>query len=162
MLFRSNDLLNDFERMTKGLNFGPDFEKAVEDISTAFSGAFTGEQNATVDVARRAFAGGSNVDIVRSAQNYTIYADLPGVDPDAVDLTIEGRKLTISATREFTINDTDEHVQAGRRHGSFTRTFKLTEDLDIDGLSARSEHGVLIVTIPVVPKAEPRKITISS
>lgn len=147
MLFRSTDLLNDFDRLTKGLNFGPEFDKKVEDLSTAFTGAF---------------AGASNLDVVRSDERFELFIDLPGVDPDAVELTVDGRTLTVSADREFTVAEGDTHVHAGRRHGGYSRSFKLADDLDIDALTARSEHGVLMVTIPVVAAPEPRKIQIST
>jgi len=147
MLFRSTDLLNDFEKLTKGLNFGPDFDQAVEDLSTKFTGAF---------------AGTSNLDVVRSHDHLELFLDMPGVDPEIVELTVDGRTLTVSADRDFVVADDHEHVHAGRRHGSFTRSFKLADDLDTDGLSARSEHGVLIITVPVIEAAQPRKITISS
>lgn len=149
MLFRSTDLLHDFERLTKGLNFGPDFnanvDQAVEDLSSAFTSAF----------------GGSNLDVVRNETKYELFIDLPGVDPDAVDLTIDGRTLTVSAERSFAVSDDAQHVHAGRRHGAFQRSFKLADDLDIEALTARSEHGVLVVSIPVVAAPEPRKIAIS-
>jgi HSP20 family protein len=142
MLFRSTDLLNDFERLTKGLNFGPDFDKTVEDLSTKF-------------------AGSSNIDIVRSSERFELFIDLPGVDPATVDLTVDGRILTVSANRDFSVAEDHDHVVAGRRHGAFNRSFTLADDLDAEGLSARSEHGVLIVTIPVVAAAQPRKIDIT-
>lgn len=147
MLFRSTDLLNDFEKLTKGLNFGPDFDQAIEDISTKFTGAF---------------AGASNLDVVRSQDRLELFLDLPGVDPETVELTVDARTLTVSATRDFAVAEGHEHVHAGRKHGSFTRSFKLADDLDIDELSARSEHGVLIISIPVVEAVQPRKITITS
>lgn len=146
MLFRSTDLLNDFERLTKGLSLGPDFDKTVEDLSTKFAGPF---------------AGSSNIDVVRSSERFELFIDLPGVDPATVDLTVDGRTLTVSATRDFSVAEDHEHVLAGRRHGAFNRSFTLAEDLDTEGLSARSEHGVLIVTIPVVAAAQPRKIDIT-
>ena len=146
MLFRSTDLLNDFERLTKGLNFGPEFDKTVEDLSTAVAGAFTGSPN---------------LDVVRSDERFELFIDLPGVDPQTVDLTVDGRTLVVSAERSFVVADGDEHVHAGRRHGSFRRSFKLADDLDTEGLAARSEHGVLIVSIPVIAAAQPRKIQIS-
>jgi len=146
MMFRSNDLINDFERLTKGLNFGPDFDKTVEDLSTKFAGSF---------------AGSSNIDVVRSTERFELFIDLPGVDPASVDLTVDGRTLVVSATREFSVGEDQEHVLAGRRHGAFNRSFTLADDLDTEGLSARSEHGVLIVSIPVVAAAKPRKIQIT-
>ena len=145
MLFRSNDLLSDFERLTKGLNFGPEFDKTVEDISTAFAGV----------------SGSSNLDVVRSDERFELYIDLPGVDPTTVELTIDGRTLTVTANREFAVPEGAELVHAGRRHGSFSRSFKLADDLDADALTARSEHGVLIVSVPVIAAAKPRKIEIA-
>lgn len=147
MLFRSNDLLNDFERLTKGLNLGPDFDKTVEDLSTKFAGTFSGS---------------SNIDIVRSDEHFDLFIDLPGVDPASVDLTVDGRTLTVSATRDFAVAEDHEHVFAGRRHGSFERSFKLADDLDADALTARSEHGVLVVSIPVIAAVKPRKIHIDT
>lgn len=145
MLFRSTDLLNDFERLTKGLNLGPDFDRTVDDLSTKFTDAFSGS---------------ANLDVVRSEDRFDLFIDLPGVDPASVDLTVDGRKLTVSATRDFTVAEGHEHVHAGRRHGAFNRSFTLADDLDIDGLTARSEHGVLIVSIPVIAAPQPRKIQI--
>jgi len=147
MLFRSTDLLNDFERMTKGLNLGPDFDQAVGDISTRFTNAFSGA---------------SNLDVVRSSDRFELFIDLPGVDPESVDLTVDGRTLTVSALREFTVAEDHEHVHAGRKHGSFHRSFTLADDLDTEALTARSEHGVLIVSVPVIAAPEPRKISIST
>lgn len=146
-MFRTNDLFNDFERLTKGLNLGPEFDKKVEDLSTAFAGAFVGS---------------SNLDVVRSEDHFDMYIDLPGVDPDTVELTVDGRTLTVAARREFTVGESQEHVYAGRRHGEFHRSFKLADDLDVDALTARSEHGVLHISLPVLAAAKPRKIRINT
>lgn len=145
MLFRSSDLLADFERLTRGLNLGPDFDQAVDDLSTTITRAF-----------------GPGVDAVRSAERFELFIDLPGVAPDAVELTVDGRDLTISTNREFSVPESSEHVHAGRRHGAFSRTFRLADDLDIEAVSAHFEHGVLTVSIPVVEAAKPRRIEITS
>jgi HSP20 family molecular chaperone IbpA len=145
MLFRNADLLAEFERLTKGLHPGPEFDKAVGDLSTALTPSF---------------AGSSSLDVVRSDDRVEFYVDLPGVDPEQVDLTIDGRTLNISAQRDFTPTEGQTLVHAGRRHGTYNRSFKLSEDLDVDQLSARSEHGVLIVNIPVIAAVQPRKIAI--
>ena len=110
MLFRSTDLLNDFERLTKGLNLGPEFDRTVDDLSTKFTSTF---------------AGAPNLDVVRSDDRFALFIDLPGVDPTSVDVTVDGRTLTISATREFEVAEGHEHIHAGRRHGAFNRSFKL-------------------------------------
>lgn len=155
-MFRSNDLLAEFERLTKGFNLGHDFDStnfdsALNDLSETFSGAFN------------AFSGGSGgVDAVRSPERFELYIDLPGVDPTTVDLTVEGRTLTLTADRSFTVPEGAELVTAGRRHGAYSRSFRIGDDLDLDQVSARSEHGVLIVSIPVASSAKARKISIST
>lgn len=145
MLFRNADLLAEFERLTKGLHVGPEFDKAVGGLSTALAPTFTGT---------------SNLDVVRSDDRVDVYFDLPGVDPAQVELTVDGRTLNITAHRDFAAGEGQTLVHAGRRHGTYNRSFKLTEDLDVDQLSARSEHGVLIVSIPVIAPVQPRKIAI--
>lgn len=151
-MFRHNDFLADFERLTRGLNLGTEFDQIVDGITNTFAPA-----NASV-----APVAGRHVDAVRSGDRYELFIDLPGVDPDSVDLTVDGRNVTVSTHREFAVAKDAELVHAGRRHGSFTRTFRLTDDLDIEGLTARSEHGVLIITVPVADSAQPRRIQISS
>lgn len=157
-MFRSNDLLAEFERLTKGFNLGADFDTAVfdgaiNDLSETVSGAFNNFSNA-------GSAGG--VDAVRSPERFELYIDLPGVDPTTVDLTVEGRTLTLTADRSFTVPDGAELVSAGRRHGVFSRSFRIGDDLDLEQVSARSENGVLIVAIPVASSAKARKIIIST
>lgn len=151
MLFRSTDLPADFERLTKGLNFGPEFEKVIEDLSSFAAAPATKHRS---DLA--------NVDAVRSDETFQLFVDLPGIDANDVDVTVDGRTLTIEAERTFTVADGDEHVHAGRRHGSIRRSIELAEDLDLEALTARSDNGVLIVSVPVIAAPEPRKIQITT
>jgi HSP20 family protein len=92
----------------------------------------------------------------------TIDVDLPGVDPDAIDLTVERDVLTISANREWDHNEDDEVFVAERPHGTYTRRVLLGESLDSANLQASYDHGVLTVTLPVSEQAQPRKIAIGS
>ncbi len=151
MIFRSSDLLADFERLTRGLNLGSEFDEVVDNLSNGFKHAG--------DAAKFATPG---VDAVSTATGYEFYIDLPGVDPSTVELTVDGRVVTVSASRELTIADDAELVHAGRRHGSLSRSFRLGPDVDAEGLSARSEHGVLIVSVPKIEAPKPRKIEITT
>lgn len=151
MLFRSSDLLADFERLTRGLNLGSEFDEVVDNLSNGFKAAGESNKFAT-----------PGVDAVSTASGYEFYIDLPGVDPSSVELTVDGRVVTITASREFAVADDAELVHAGRRHGSFSRSFRLGPDVDAEGLSARSEHGVLIVTVPKIEAPQPRKIEITT
>jgi len=157
-MFRNNDLLAEFERLTRGFNFGPDFDpkgfdSALNDLTETVSGAFNNFSGQS---------GSGGVDAVRSPERYELFVDLPGVDPATVDLTVEGRTLTLTADRSFTVPEGAELVSSGRRHGAFSRSFRIGDDLDLEQVSARSEHGVLIVSIPVASSAKARKITIST
>ena len=159
MVFRSNELLNDFERLTKGLNFGPEFDKVMNDLSSAFAGGFatTGESS-PAPMHRTTRLG---VDAVRSVESFDLFIDLPGVDRADIDVTVEGSTLTIKGERTFEIADDAQHLHAGRRHGSFHHTVELADDLDVDALTARTENGVLVISVPVIESPEPRKIDIS-
>lgn len=102
------------------------------------------------------------LDIVRGDDNVKLHFDLPGVDVDSIDLTVEKRELTLAAERHFEAQEGTEVVRSERRHGSLKRSLLLAENLDTEHLSADYANGVLIVTIPVVAEAKPRKIEIGA
>jgi HSP20 family protein len=102
------------------------------------------------------------MDAYRRGDRFVVHFDLPGVDPDAIDLTIEKNVLTVSAERRWERQEDDEPVAAERLQGSFTRQLFLGETLDPDHVEARYEHGVLTLTIPVAEAAKPRKVTVAA
>ena len=83
------------------------------------------------------------MDAYRHGNEVTIDLDLPGVDPDAIDLTVERDVLTISANREWVHNEDDEVFAAERPHGTYTRRVLLGDSLDSSNLKASYDHGVL-------------------
>jgi HSP20 family protein len=102
------------------------------------------------------------IDVYRSDDSsYHIEADLPGIDPDSVDVTLEQNTLTIRAERKPHYRETDHVLAAERPQGSFTRQLTLGEGLDADHLAAAYADGVLQVTIPASPKVQPRRIKVS-
>lgn len=111
-----------------------------------------------------AFEPGSTVhvplDVVRSANAVTLQFDLPGVDPDTVELSVERNQLTLKATRRPALAEGERFVVRERPAGDLTRTLVLSEGLDPSRISAHYEHGVLAVTIPVAELAQPRRIAI--
>jgi HSP20 family protein len=100
------------------------------------------------------------MDAVRHDDRVFINFDLPGVDPESVDVTVERDVLTVSATRRFERSESDEVLANERPQGTFTRRILLGDSLDVDRLEAAYDHGVLSITIPVAEKAQPRKIAI--
>ena len=109
------------------------------------------------------FRRGSSVmpmDAVRRGDRVFVNFDLPGVDPDSIDLTVERDVLTVAATRRFERSDGDEVLASERPQGTFTRRVLLGESLDTSQLEASYDHGVLSITIPVAEQAQPRKIAV--
>mgnify|MGYP006172237239 CR=1 FL=1 len=107
-------------------------------------------------------AGGTNfpMDAVRHGNQVFVSFDLPGVDPEAIDVTVERDTLTVSASRKFERAEGDEVLASERPQGTFTRRVLLGQTLDTGRLEASYDHGVLTVTIPVAEQAQPRKVTV--
>jgi HSP20 family protein len=109
------------------------------------------------------FRRGSSVmpmDAVRHGDRVFVNFDLPGVDPDSIDLTVERDMLTVTASRRFEKAEGDEVLANERQQGTFTRRVLLGESLDTSELEAAYDHGVLSITIPVAEQAQPRKIAV--
>ena len=101
------------------------------------------------------------LDAYREGERFFVRVDLPGVDPESIDLTVEKNVLTLRAERPFTGTEGQEWVVAERAHGTFTRQLFLGDTLDSGAMSARYEHGVLLLEIPVAERAKPRKIQVA-
>ena len=101
-------------------------------------------------------------DTIRTETSIKLLIDIPGIDPDTVNLTVDGRSLRIDATREVELADGETLVSSRHRSGALSRLFHLGEQLDADGLTADAARGVLTVTIPVAESAKPRKISVGS
>jgi HSP20 family protein len=100
------------------------------------------------------------MDAVRHEDRVFMNFDLPGVDPDAVDLTVERNVLTIKAERGTSVQEGDQVLAEERPKGIFVRRVLLGDTLDTTKLEAAYDHGVLTVTIPVAEQAQPRRISI--
>jgi HSP20 family protein len=103
-----------------------------------------------------------HLDAYRDGDHFYAAFDLPGVDPDTIDCTVERNVLTVRAERRRPSGDGVELVAAERPMGTFTRRLFLGDTLDTDKLEAGYEHGVLTLRIPVAERAKPRRVTISA
>jgi HSP20 family protein len=109
------------------------------------------------------FRRGSSVmpmDAVRRGDRVLVSFDLPGVDSDSIDLTVERDVLTVAATRRVEKSEGDEVLASERPQGTFTRRILLGESLDTSRLEATYDQGVLSIAIPVAEQAQPRKIAV--
>ncbi|MEU7799716.1 Hsp20/alpha crystallin family protein [Micromonospora arborensis] len=103
-----------------------------------------------------------HLDAYRDGDHFYAAFDLPGVDPDSIDCTVERNVLTVRAERRRPVGDGVELVAAERPMGTFTRRLFLGDTLDTDKLEAGYEHGVLTLRIPVAERAKPRRVTITA
>jgi HSP20 family protein len=102
------------------------------------------------------------VDLLREGDQYVLSADLPGIDPESVDLDVDGQLLTIRAERRAPNSEQVKWLVHERPYGSYMRQFTLGNGVDVERITANYEHGVLSVIVPVAERAKPRKIEISS
>ncbi len=102
------------------------------------------------------------MDAYRSGEAFLVLFDLPGVDTDSIELTVEQNVLTVHAARNRPSGENVEMVASERPHGTFSRQLFLGETLDTEHIDANYDAGVLTLRIPVTERAKPRKVTISS
>jgi HSP20 family protein len=100
------------------------------------------------------------MDAVRQGDRVTLTFDIPGVAPDAIEVSVERNVLTVKAERSWWPAEGDEVLARERSQGTFSRQVLLGDALDPDRLEARYEHGVLQITVPVAEQAKPRKVEI--
>ena len=101
------------------------------------------------------------MDAYRRGERFYIHLDLPGVDPDSIELTSERNVLTIRAERNFQGEQDDEILVSERPQGSFSRQIFVSEALDTNRIDASYDQGVLTLEIPVAEQAKPRRIEVS-
>jgi HSP20 family protein len=105
---------------------------------------------------------GMPMDVYRTEDgNYHVEADLPGVDPGSVEVTVEHSTLTIRAERTPHYGESEHVIVAERPQGSFTRQLHLGEGVDSENLTAGYADGILHLTIPLSPKVQPRRVEIT-
>jgi len=100
------------------------------------------------------------IDAYRSGEEFVVQFDLPGVDPEQVELTVEKNVLTIHAQRPRSTSDEVEMLVAERPHGTFSRQLFLGDSLDTDRIGASCADGVLTLRIPIAERAKPRRVAV--
>lgn len=100
------------------------------------------------------------MDLCKLDGHYLLTADLPGVDPGSIDVSVDNGVLTLSAERTARSDDGVQWLTNERFFGSYRRQLTLGDGIDTAGINAHYDNGVLSVTIPVAEKAKPRRIAI--
>lgn len=101
------------------------------------------------------------VDIFEEPEFLRIVAEIPGVKPENVKISVEDNVLTIQGTKEQIAQETTEKVHRYERtYGAFERSFTLPATLNPEAIKATYEHGLLTLVLPKVEKAKARQITV--
>ncbi|MFI8090046.1 Hsp20/alpha crystallin family protein [Streptomyces sp. NPDC086080] len=101
------------------------------------------------------------MDAYRSGDDFVVHFDLPGIDPETIELDVERNVLNVRAERRSPAPENAEPLVAERPTGTFTRQLFLGDTLDTERIDASYEAGVLTLRIPVAEQAKPRRIQIT-
>ncbi|TNY35626.1 Hsp20/alpha crystallin family protein [Thermomonospora catenispora] len=126
--------------------FMQEFERQFDRLSRQFLGHVDGEV--------------MPMDGIRRDDEVVLRFDVPGIDPDSIEVTVDRGVLSVSARREEEYKGDERPFVRERMMGTFTRRVYLPEHLDADNIEAAYSNGVLAVRIPVLEKARPRRIEI--
>lgn len=102
------------------------------------------------------------MDAIRRDQEVELRFDLPGIDTDSIDVTVDRGVLTVSAKRAEEYADSEKPFIRERIMGSFTRRIRLSDGVDAESISAAYDGGVLRVSVPLQERALPRKVEVST
>ena len=101
------------------------------------------------------------MDVVENDDSLTVRIDLPGLSPDDVKVEIEDNVLTVSGEVGDTIEkENDRYHYRERSYGAFQRSVRLPNTIDSDKVDATFENGVLNISMPKLPQAQPKQISV--
>ncbi|MBD8898272.1 Hsp20/alpha crystallin family protein [Rhodanobacter sp. DHG33] len=110
-----------------------------------------------------AVAWSPRVDVHEEAERFVIRADVPGIDPAAIDVSMDKNVLSIRGERAADAVDASSHgVHKERPHGAFLRRFTLPDSVDAERITASNRHGVLEIVIPKKAESAPRRIVVDT
>ena len=103
------------------------------------------------------------VDIIEEKDRFVLRADVPGVRPDDIDVSMDSGTLSLSGQRLPIASDEESGVQRiERATGRFLRRFTLPETANADAITAKCADGILEVSIPKTPEVQARRITVEA
>ena len=102
------------------------------------------------------------VDIAEYSDKFVLTADIPGVDPKSIEITLEKGVLSLTGTRERAVEPKGaEQRRVERASGRFHRRFSLPDTVDSEAVTARGNNGVLEIAIPKRAAVQPRRIAVN-
>lgn len=137
-----------------------DLRSLQDEMNRLFSSTFT---RGGSDEQMFGGAWNPNVDIYENKDNIVLEAELPGIKPEDVNISIENNILTLSGERRFEKKDeSDNFHRVERGYGSFTRSFTLPPTVSAENAAAEFDNGILRLTLAKREEAKPRRIEIKA
>jgi HSP20 family protein len=131
----------------------PQLDRLIDDVMTGAGTTVSGTA-----LGQRAFS--PDIDIRSNAQEIVFVCDVPGLKHEDLDVSVDVDTLTIKGKRAYEGSQQD-HVWLNRSFGSFSKSFKLPENVDAENLTASLADGVLTVRVPRKAKEQPRRIQVA-
>jgi HSP20 family protein len=134
-----------------------------DEVRQVFGRLFTDDSADSATVATPAVSQWTpRVDVKEEDKRFLILADIPGVDPKDIDVSMDKGVLTIRGERKSESEETNgKSTRVERFHGAFHRSFALPDSADAEGISASGKHGVLEISIPKKAQTTPRRISVN-
>jgi len=108
------------------------------------------------------FASTLALDVSENNESYAVNANLPGMNPDDIEVTFHDGVLTISGeTQREEEREGERALVRERYYGKFTRSLRLPQPVDADNIASNYENGVLTLTLPKSAEAQPRRIAVN-
>ncbi|MCC7410127.1 MAG: Hsp20/alpha crystallin family protein [Gammaproteobacteria bacterium] len=138
-----------------------DLRNLREEVNRVFGRTVSGWPEDNSSVATSVWS--PAVDLKEEKDSFVLKADLPGVNPKDIEVTMENGVLTIRGERHFeSEQDRSGYRRVERTYGSFYRRFALPDSVDAERIEAHTDNGVLHVTIPKAERAKPRQIAVKA
>ncbi len=103
------------------------------------------------------------VNIWTGDDQVVLTAELPGIDPNELEITVQNNTVTVRGERkEQELGDNEDYLRRERRNGSFARSFRLPMRVDESGVKAEYRRGILELTLPRAEEDKPKKIAVTS
>jgi HSP20 family protein len=131
-----------------------------DEIRNVFDRFFSNEETDQSNVVTSQWT--PRVDIKEEDTRFVIFADIPGVDPKDIEITMEKGILSIKGERKAESTEQNGKLtRTERSHGLFYRRFALPDVADAEGIKANGRNGVLEISIPKRPESAPRRINVN-
>jgi HSP20 family protein len=102
------------------------------------------------------------LDVYETVDKFVVTVELPGIEPEDVEVSVEDSTLTIKGQREFFYKDAteDSFQRIERRYGAFSRTLSMPTTADTERVEASFDKGILTIELPKREEAKPKKVTV--